>query len=914
MTITNNQGLIFVFELEISQKKKQFTVRLSVRRRLNDTQWVSEGPRRVYSVSDLENLKTQAIDLTLLKVAAQSELGFRKNEGRFFSPSDDFTLLRIHGDFLPQFLENCQIKKILCNPDGIILPFLSSSPLPLKIRVESQQNFFFPQVFLGDISFQNIPWISDSAPVIVFDGNHFRALFDKITHKFLLTLPHQKKLSPKELEGFLKTIEPLKNNFFLELPEKIPKKILQNPPAYPCFDVKANLQYATLLIDYLGVFFVPSQDPRTVIEDLAKGIELHRNWTEENEYKNHLKQLGFMIQANGEWYLPSKTLHTGLASLVKEGWQITLEQKPLKLESELHWDLQVQKNKIHLRAELQVGQQKASFGKLLDVLTMNTLPTLSLDDGSHILIPWNQLQDLQSLKNQGVRDGEALLFDDTDFARVAAFTEKQPHVTSDAHFQALKEFSKDFGNLKKIPIPAPLENVLRPYQKQGFYWLCALREQGFNGLLADDMGLGKTLQVLTLLQHLKNNAPKHPHLLIVPSTLVFNWELEIQKFTPTLRYVLHVGKDRLEKTAPFASQDLVITTYALVRRDLDTLSSRDWDTLILDEAHSIKNPEAQTTQAVKKIKARYRLSLTGTPLENRPEDLWSQFDFLIPKFLGTLSEFKKKYNTPNLDLLKELKIQSKPFILRRLKSQVCLELPEKTEVTLFCEFTEEQKQFYCTILEEGRKRLKQQVSQEHKVKTMHILELILRLRQAACHPALVPSSVESPQTSGKLERVLETANEILSEGYKILIFSQFTSHLKLVRKALHVQNLKTHYLDGETKDRPEVIQQFREDPDACAFMISLKTGGLGLNLVEANTVFLLDPWWNPSAENQAIDRAHRIGQENPVTVYRFLMKDSIEEKVFALQKSKKIIEKSVISEEALDQVALDEETLESLLR
>ncbi|MCP4688097.1 MAG: DEAD/DEAH box helicase, partial [Desulfobacterales bacterium] len=339
-----------------------------------------------------------------------------------------------------------------------------------------------------------------------------------------------------------------------------------------------------------------------------------------------------------------------------------------------------------------------------------------------------------------------------------------------------------------------------------------------------------------------------------------------------------------------------------------------WNYLILDEAQYIKNPRAQTTRAIKKIPSNHRLSMTGTPVENSPVDLWSQFDFLMPGFLGGLKNFKERCAADARGTLEELRKSTGPFILRRLKSQVCRELPLKTEITRFCDFAEEQKRLYDQTLLAGREGIeKKKRDDAHQPLAVHMLTLLLRLRQIACHPSLVPDAGPGPRDSGKQEEVMRAAGEILAEGHKMLIFSQFTAHLKLMRKSFEAARFKTYYLAGETRNRIEVIERFNNSEEPCVFFISLKAGGLGLNLTNANYVFLLDPWWNPAVENQAIDRCHRIGQENPVTVYRFITKGSIEEKVSAMKEVKKRMERAVITEADIDAVPLSEEALARLL-
>jgi hypothetical protein len=351
-----------------------------------------------------------------------------------------------------------------------------------------------------------------------------------------------------------------------------------------------------------------------------------------------------------------------------------------------------------------------------------------------------------------------------------------------------------------------------------------------------------------------------------------------------------------------------IVQVRLLRTETPLICTVKWEYVILDEAQAIKNADTVTARAVKHVPAVSRLSITGTPVENAAADLWSQFDFLMPGFLDDLAAFKDTYTDAAEDLGR-LRQKTKPYILRRLKSQVLAELPPKTEVTIYCEFTEDQKAIYDQALVTARDAMETLTGP----RSFHILRLILRLRQIACNPHLAIKESRKPLGSGKTEEILNAAMEILSAGHKILIFSQFTRHLKLIEGFFRSRDIPTYYLDGQTTDRGAVVQAFKSHAGACPFFISLKAGGTGLNLSEATYVFLLDPWWNPAVENQAIDRCHRIGQHQPVTIYRFITRDSIEEKVDELKTIKKQIESAVIDETAPHYLPFDEKTLKSLI-
>jgi SNF2 family DNA or RNA helicase len=437
-------------------------------------------------------------------------------------------------------------------------------------------------------------------------------------------------------------------------------------------------------------------------------------------------------------------------------------------------------------------------------------------------------------------------------------------------------------------------------------WLCNLKQFGFGGILADDMGLGKSLQILAyLLKDMAATAGKAKTLLVVPKTLVNNWELEILKFAPSLKY--SIRRDR-KKPLSVDKSDLIITTYGLIRTAADQFEPIVWQNLILDEAQYIKNYYTQTGRALRGIRARTRLALTGTPLENSLTDLFSIFDFLMPGFLGTMKSFKQRYHQNRPQDLETLGQLTKPFLLRRLKKQVCHELPSKTEISILCELSKTQAEVYRETLSVERSKLREPGLADNAV---NMLTVLLRLRQIACHLKLLDGI--SVASSGKLDSVLQMAEEILAEGHSILIFSQFTQHLDIVKKAIQKLSVHQYYLDGGTKDRMAVVTAFQDDVRPAVFLISLKTGGVGLNLTRANYVFLLDPWWNPAVENQAIDRCYRIGQSDPVTVYRFISKDTIEEKIMKLKALKKQIEESVILTAGADQIPLSESDLKWLI-
>ena len=464
-----------------------------------------------------------------------------------------------------------------------------------------------------------------------------------------------------------------------------------------------------------------------------------------------------------------------------------------------------------------------------------------------------------------------------------------------------KEIST-FSNMENTPLPKSTVATLREYQTKGYSWLWFLYKYGLNGILADDMGLGKTLQTLTLWQKAKEKDGKEPTLVICPTSVVFNWENEIEKFAPNLKFLTLSGVDRKNNFKNIPKFDVVITSYALIRRDIDQLKKYDFRYIILDESQNIKNSQSQTSKAVKILKAKHKLALSGTPIENRLEELWSVFDFLMPGFLFDAPEFNNRYVYPIVEkedkqVERRLKSQIFPFILRRMKRDVAKDLPDKIEAVAYCELTPEQKDLYLQVLDSTKEELFKSIETVGLEKSrMSIFSALLRLRQICCHPRLYDKEgMLGINESGKFEHLQSMLEEIISEGHRILLFSQFVGMLDIIKVWLENKGIKHEYLSGSTKDRQAVVERFNTDPTIPIFLVSLKAGGTGLNLTGADYVIHYDPWWNPAVEDQATDRAYRIGQTKKVFVYRLITKGTVEEKIQRLKSKKRSLVDSVIS-------------------
>lgn len=526
-----------------------------------------------------------------------------------------------------------------------------------------------------------------------------------------------------------------------------------------------------------------------------------------------------------------------------------------------------------------------------------------LDSAGRLKLPRTQAHNLLEIEHRLEQDGHQLRWQGGQKIR------------------ELAEKLRDFEGIKPVSAPGGLNATLRPYQQQGLSWLQFLREYGFNGILADDMGLGKTIQLLShLLLEKEAGRLTQAALVVAPTSVLSNWRHEAERFTPGLRCLILHGPDREPLFDQLDDVDLVITSYALLQRDLERHLSRTYHSLILDEAQAIKNPQAKSAQAARRINAQHRLCLTGTPLENHLGELWSLFYFLMPGFLGSQKQFNQLFRTPierHGDGERQRRLQQRlaPFVLRRNKEQVARELPTKTVMIREAEFGSAQAKLYESLrlaMVNKVSRLLQQkgLQQSH----IEILDALLKLRQVCCDPRLVKLEAAKIKSSAKLEELLDLLAKLLDEERKVLIFSQFTSMLSLIETELVHRDIRYAKLTGQTRKRDQAIAAFQEGP-AQVFLISLKAGGVGLNLTAADTVIHYDPWWNPAVENQATDRAHRIGQDKPVFVYKLVAKGTIEEKILQMQEKKQRIADGIHGDKAGEQplARLSSEEILSLL-
>lgn len=581
-------------------------------------------------------------------------------------------------------------------------------------------------------------------------------------------------------------------------------------------------------------------------------------------------------------------------------------------------DLEIRENNdwFDIHAVVHFGPYQIPFVDLKNHI-LNKIREFKLPSGEIAVIPeqWfaqysNLLQFSDGSKQLKLKKHHIGLINDFSTSELAI-------VSMDRKLKKLANFEE----IEEIDIPKAFHGLLRPYQKAGYDWFHFLRKYNFGGCLADDMGLGKTVQTLALLQKVKeDNHEIGVHttsLIIMPTSLVYNWMNEAKKFAPKLKIHAHTGTFRNKDIEIFSNYDVVITTYGISRVDIEILKTFFYEYIILDESQNIKNPASKSFKSVKTLKSKHKLILSGTPVENTVNDLWTQMSFINPGLLGSQSLFYTEFVIPiekKKDEEKASKLQAliKPFVLRRTKNQVATELPPKTENLFYCQMSEEQKDYYEEVKSEYRNELLLNLENGgFKKSQVQVLQGLTKLRQIANHPGMIDEDYTGD--SGKFENVIHTLENVLSRGHKVLVFSQFVRHLAIYRKYFDSEKTPYAYLDGTTAKRGEVVKEFQSNKDIKLFLISIKAGGVGLNLTEADYVFILDPWWNPAVEQQAIDRTHRIGQNKNVFIYKFITKDTVEEKILALQNRKRKVAESLITTEESFVKSLTVKDIEDIL-
>lgn len=565
----------------------------------------------------------------------------------------------------------------------------------------------------------------------------------------------------------------------------------------------------------------------------------------------------------------------------------------VSLKSDIDW--------FDIEIDISFGNQKVSI-KELQKAFLKKANYVSLGDGTLGILPEEWMKKFANYFKTGEIKKNGIQISNYQFGIIDELydeLENKPTFLEELYNKKIR--LQNISEIESIAIPKGIKAKLRDYQHHGLNWLAFLDKNQLGGCLADDMGLGKTLQTITFLQHLKVTNPKNqPSLIIAPTSLIFNWKNEIEKFCPSLKLLVFTGANRIENKDNFTKYDLIISTYGSLLNDVEFLKNFKFHYVILDESQAIKNPNSKRYKAVRLLHSYNKIALTGTPIENNTFDLYAQLNFLNPGLLGNMTHFKNNFSDAidkekDVDASQLLSKIITPFMLRRTKEQVATELPEKTESIIFCEMEKEQRKVYDTFKNQYRDYLLNKIDENGVEKSqMYILDGLTKLRQICNSTALIPSEEDFGNYSVKLETLIENIKE-KTGNHKILVFSQFVKMLQIVKTRLEEEHIHYEYLDGQTTNRQERVENFQNNSAVRVFLISLKAGGTGLNLTEADYVFIIDPWWNPAVENQAIDRCYRIGQTKKVMAYRMICKDTIEEKIVSLQQKKKNVASSIIS-------------------
>ncbi len=803
---------------------------------------------------------------------------------------------------------------------------LAPEPVYAEIHVKNNDKFITLQVSFTDGDGKVVIGANDTKDIyegkLIFSDNTLYLHKRNELNKLLQSMPKGKlSFSAKHGENIVKEIlHPLSSRYGVSLPEDLKIKVRESVfvPAVHLRElddkylvVAPKFYYDDLIIDMtdLGDHYFDDEKGHQLLirnsEEESAFVEFMRSM--HHSFKNQSFQPHFFIPfedvMKNQWFIHfSKQLMNenirmvGFNELKRFRYNSATPKWDMNISSGIDWfDIQV---------TAEWGDQVIQFKEIKKAI-LNGQDFVVLGDGSFGMLPAEWISKYSTLFKFAVDDKSGLKVSKKHFNIVELLFDQINDEDILAEIEEKKQKLLRIEDVKPQPIPDMIQATLRPYQETGYQWMQVLDEISWGGCLADDMGLGKTLQAITFLAFLKEKYSNPTSLIICPTSLIYNWESELKKFAPQLRYHLFYGSTREFSDEHFNDYDIIISSYGIVRNDIETLVNFDWEYIILDESQAIKNPDAISTKAVQLLRARNKFILSGTPMQNNTYDIYAQFNFLNPGLLGGKEFFRHEFANPidkegNKDAGILLRRLIKPFMLRRTKSEVAPDLPEKTEMILWCQMDKAQKVLYDEYKDYYRHALIQKIDTEGIAKAgVYILEGLLRLRQICDDPRLIKDK-ESKATKGV--KILELTREIKENigDHKMLVFSQFTEMLALIRDELDENNIKYCYLDGGTSaiQRQEQVEIFQQQKEIHVFLISLKAGGVGLNLTEADYVYIVDPWWNPAVEQQAIDRTHRIGQKNKIFAYKMICKDSVEEKIIQLQEKKMSISKEIIQEDS----------------
>ncbi|MEO6583260.1 MAG: SNF2-related protein, partial [Ferruginibacter sp.] len=719
-------------------------------------------------------------------------------------------------------------------------------------------------------------------------------------------------------EKMQKVILPLTREYEVEFDKSLVKEVRSGNP-----DLKLQLvekgDYLVFqpIFSYNG-FDTKGADKGTItIPDGDKILVIHRNAEVEEAFINKLMSLHSMFTRQAD----SNSLVLKGADVLRNNWFFLFvdAMKDMKVsvygfEALKNFRFNTARPNTHIhvssgldwfdaKVEIEFGEQRVGINDIKKALSSKQ-SFVQLGDGTLGILPDEWLKRYALLFKVGDGKSDRLRLSKYHMSVIDELYENRDETelsfALDEKFERLREFK----NIPEIEAPIDLQPILRPYQVAGYQWLSYLNDVGWGGILADDMGLGKTVQALSMLEYYKSLDGTLKAIVVCPTTLIYNWQNEVKKFTPTLTYTIHHGNARSRSPQELQQSNIIITTYGTLRSDIQMLLKIPFDYVILDESQAIKNPSSKVTKAASLLQAKNRLCMSGTPLQNNTFDIFAQMNFLNPGLLGSMEFFRNEFATPidkfgeqeQKDHLRKLLF---PFILRRTKEQVAKDLPEKTETILFCEMEKEQRKIYEAYRNSYRDKILGTIDQQGIDRSqLTILQGLMKLRQICDSPAILNEEEKYPNNSIKLDELAREIAENIGE-HKALIFSQFLGMLALIKEKLKEQNIPFEYFDGSTTapDREKAIQSFQGNDEVRVFLISLKAGGVGLNLTAADYVYIVDPWWNPAVEQQAIDRTHRIGQTKNIFAYRMICKDTIEDKILQLQERKRILAKELISDD-----------------
>jgi len=717
---------------------------------------------------------------------------------------------------------------------------------------------------------------------------------------------------PGQLKSF---ILPLTKDYHVEFDQDLIKEVKSGDPEKKLLlQEKGDYLLFQPVFSYKGFETMYGGKDEIIVPDGDKVLIIHRNKEIEKEFLTKLESLhSQFIHPQGSASLALKgndVLRNNWFFLFTDAMQeMKVSVVGYEALKNFRFNTARPQTKIHIsgntdwfdaRVDIVFGDQKVTIADVKKALA-NRQQFVPLNDGTLGVLPEEWVKKYSLLFRVGEGKLNQLRLSKYHMSVIDELYEGRDEEELIIHLEKKYEQLREFRTIKEIPPPAHLDHILRPYQVHGFHWLNYLHEVNWGGILADDMGLGKTVQALSFLHHYKQTHEKLNGLVVCPTTLIFNWENEIKKFTPELTYYIHHGGDRIRNKQLLDQYDVIITTYGTLRSDIKLLMEITFDYVILDESQAIKNPGSKVTKAACLLHAKHRLCMSGTPLQNNTFDIFAQMNFLNPGMLGSIEFFRQEFAIPidkfgESDRKDHLRKLLYPFILRRTKEQVAKDLPEKTETILYCEMEDEQRKVYDAYRNDYRDKILGTIeSQGIQKSQLTILQGLMKLRQICDSPAILNETERYPNHSIKLDELTREITENIGD-HKALIFSQFLGMLALIKEKLKELNVKFEYFDGSTSapDREKAIRGFQDDDTCRVFLISLKAGGVGLNLTAADYVYIVDPWWNPAVEQQAIDRTHRIGQTKNIFAYRMICKDTIEDKILGLQEKKRVLARDLI--------------------